>query len=140
MHARTRLLVAAALTSVLLAVWGTFSVLVGVPHTTGVTTTHTAPVGPMMPVRAETSRTGSPHQETDSEVRRLVRTGVEEAVAVDTGARLLLAPPAPAGPVAFDFPRPSVGDASVGPRQERAPPGSPYSPRHTRAPPSTPSS
>ncbi|MEU5401511.1 hypothetical protein ABZ348_19710 [Streptomyces sp. NPDC005963] len=140
MGSRTRILVAAALTSILLAVWGTFSALVGAP-TTGVTTAHAAPAGPFVPVRADTSpRTGAHQQESRTEVRRLSHTAVEQAVAVDTGARLLLAPPVPVGPVTFDFPRPSVSDASVGPRQERAPPGSPYSPRHTRAPPSTSSS
>ncbi|MCM2390596.1 hypothetical protein [Streptomyces albipurpureus] len=141
MRQRGRLLLAATVPTLLLGVWATFLVLVGAPHPTGATTVTTASMSPVVPVRTDgPQRGGSPRQEARPDLRRAPVAVVQETVAADTEARLPLAPPAPAGPVAFDFARPLTGDTAVGPRQERAPPHHPYSPRHTRAPPSTSSS
>lgn len=141
MPQRSRLLVAAALPTLLLGVWATFLVLLGAPHSAGITTVSTAATSPVVPVRTDgPQRGGTPRQETRPDPGRAPVVAVQETVAADTEARLTLAPPAPAGPVAFDIARPLVGDTAVGPRQERAPPHHSYSPRHTRAPPSTSSS
>lgn len=137
MHQRVRLLVSATLPSLLFGVWATFLVLTGaapvVPAGGSVALTHTtAPASAPASVRFDgPQRAVQPR----SEERRT--TAGQQITATDHTARPPGAPPALPGPVASAYRSPVLGVVAAQPRQERAPPRTPYDPRHTRAPPST---
>ncbi|MFF0448943.1 hypothetical protein ACFYT4_21470 [Streptomyces sp. NPDC004609] len=138
MHQRVRLLLATALPSLLLGVWVTLLALVGAAPASGGSAAGPVTVTPASPARAEGPQRGASAVRT--EARRTPVTAVHEVVATDAGSRPPTAPPVPAGAVDFAYERTLLRGEVVGPRQERAPPHSPYGPRSTRAPPSTRSS
>ncbi|MEV6399653.1 hypothetical protein AB0M39_33545 [Streptomyces sp. NPDC051907] len=129
MRQRVRLLLSAALPSVLFGVWATFLVLVGAaPAAAGasVATAPSASVRVDAPQRSAQPRT---------EVRRA--TAAAQIVATDGAVSPPTELPALPGPVPPRAPWPVHGGDAAQPRQERAPPCDAYDPRHTRAPPST---
>ncbi|MEO3977945.1 hypothetical protein [Streptomyces sp. CAU 1734] len=138
MRPRARLLVAGALSPMLLGLWAAFVLFLGAPPAASGGTGVSAPAAAAAsssPARAETAHRAS---SVRAEVRRAPVAAVAEVIPAEPAG--LPPAPLPAPPAEAVSHQPPAGGESADPRRERAPPQpAPFS-RHSRAPPSTPSS